>query len=71
MLVFSVFCCIFLVCDTNAVICSVFEAFGKIRSCKLAPDMLRPGKHRQVDACVIVFLSHIMLNITAELLCHK
>lgn len=25
---------------------SVFEAFGKIRSCKLAPDMLRPGKHR-------------------------
>ena len=30
-------------------ICSVFEAFGKIRSCKLAPDMLRPGKHRQVN----------------------
>lgn len=25
---------------------SVFEAFGQIRSCKLAPDMLRPGKHR-------------------------
>lgn len=25
---------------------SVFEAFGTIRSCKLAPDMLRPGKHR-------------------------
>jgi len=30
-------------------VCSVFEAFGKIRSCKLAPDMLRPGKHRQVN----------------------
>lgn len=33
--------------DLNEIdIQSVFEAFGKIRSCKLAPDMLRPGKHR-------------------------
>jgi len=25
---------------------SVFEAFGTIRSCRLAADMIRPGKHR-------------------------
>ena len=41
-------------------ICSVFEAFGKIRSCKLAPDMLRPGKHRQVKlSCSWVSLHYV------------
>jgi len=41
--------------------CSVFEAFGKIRSCKLAPDMLRPGKHRQVKTtfCELFYSSYL------------
>ena len=27
-------------------ICSVFEAFGPIRSCQLVPEPTRPGRHK-------------------------
>jgi len=37
--------------------CRVFEAFGKVLSVQLAPDLLRPGKHRYVSISTVSLTS--------------
>ena len=48
----------------------VFEAFGKVLSVQLAPDHLRPGKHRYVNVFAVRLnnLCRFVLNIvTAQI----
>jgi len=39
--------------ETYFVYCRVFEAFGKVLSVQLAPDVLRPGKHRYISILTV------------------